>query len=118
MKTLRVDTRDSWRHWLRENHASEAEIWFVFYKKHTGVPNVPYGVAVEEALCFGWIDSLVKRIDDERYAQKFTPRRSGSVWSELNKKRATAMVDEGRMTDAGLIFVDEAKEWGRVTEVK
>ncbi|MFC2095038.1 YdeI family protein [Candidatus Bipolaricaulota bacterium] len=116
MNTVRVETRDAWRAWLSNNHSSETEIWFVFYRKHTGVPNVPYGEAVEEALCFGWIDSLVKRIDDERYAQKFTPRCSGSVWSESNKKRATAMMDERRMTDAGLFFVDEAKasgEWDR-----
>ena len=99
---------------MAEYHATEAEIWMVFHKGHTGEPNVPYGDAVEEALCFGWIDSLIKRIDDDSYTRKFTPRRSGSVWSNSNKRRANKMIAEGRMTDAGLVFVNEAKvsgEW-------
>ena len=116
MKTLRVETRDAWRDWLAEYHESEAEVWLVFLKSHTGQPNVPYDEAVEEALCFGWIDSLIKRLDDARYARRFTPRRSGSVWSETNKKRAEKMITEGLMTDAGMVFVGEAKvsgEWER-----
>jgi len=114
MKTLRFETRDAWRAWLAEHHTREIEIWLIFHKAHTSEPNVPYVDAVEEGLCFGWIDSLIKRIDDDSYARKFTPRRSGSVWSELNKTRANKMIAEGRMTDAGLFFVNEAKvsgEW-------
>lgn len=114
MKTLRLETRTAWRAWLAEYYATEAEIWLIFYKAHTGESNVPYGDAVEEALCFGWIDSLIKRINDDSYARKFTPRRSGSVWSKLNKTRVNKMIAEGRMTDAGLVFVNEAKvsgEW-------
>ena len=114
MKTLRLETRTAWRAWLAQYHATEAEIWLVFYKAHTGEPNVPYGDAVEEALCFGWIDSLIKRIDDDSYARKFTSRRSGSVWSNSNKMRVNKMITEGRMTEAGLVFVNEAKvsgEW-------
>jgi len=116
VKTLRVETRDAWRAWLIEHHASESEIWFVFHKAHTGRSSVPYGETVEEALCFGWVDSLIKRLDDDRYARKFTPRRLGSVWSESNKKRVEKVLAEGLMTDAGLVFVSEAKasgEWDR-----
>ena len=116
MKRLRVETRDAWRAWLAAHHASESEIWLVFHKAHTGQSSVPYGETVEEALCFGWIDSLIKRLDDDRYARKFTPRRLGSVWSEINKKRVEKVLAEGLMTDAGTIFVSEAKasgEWDR-----
>jgi uncharacterized protein YdeI (YjbR/CyaY-like superfamily) len=116
MKRLRVETRDAWRAWLAAHHASESEIWLIFHKAHTGQPNIPYGETVEEALCFGWIDSLIKRLDDDRYARKFTSRRLGSVWSEINKKRVEKVLAEGLMTDAGMVFVSEAKasgEWDR-----
>lgn len=116
MKTLRLETRNAWRAWLAEHHASEIEIWLIFHKVHTGESNVPYDEAVQEALCYGWIDSLIKRIDDDRYARKFTPRRSGSVWSETNKRRVVKMIEAGHMTDVGLTFVNEAKasgEWDR-----
>ena len=78
MKTLRVETLDQWRDWLDEHHASESEVWLVFYKQHTGVASIGYGDALDEALCFGWVDSLVKRLDDRRFARKFTPRRADS----------------------------------------
>ena len=113
--TMRVESRSAWREWLEAHHATETEIWLVFYKKHTGVANVSYGEAVEEALCFGWIDSLVRRLDDDRYAQKFTPRRSGSVWSESNKERVERMIAQGRMTAAGQALVDDAKATGAWT---
>jgi uncharacterized protein YdeI (YjbR/CyaY-like superfamily) len=99
---LYVTTRDEWRAWLAEHHDTEKEVWLVSYKKHTGRPQIPYDDAVEEALCFGWIDSLVKTIDDERFAQKFTPRKEKSNWSESNKGRVRKLVREGRMTEAGL----------------
>ena len=85
-KELYVTNREDWRAWLEQNHATEKEVWLLYYKKHTGKPTIPYDDAVEEALCFGWIDSTVKRIDDEKYTQKFTPRNDRSVWSESNKK--------------------------------
>ena len=116
MKMLDVRTRKDWRQWLAKNHAKETEIWLVFHKKHTGVSNVPYEETVEEALCFGWIDSIIKRLDENRYARKYTPRTPGSPWSELNKARAEKMIKEGRMTDAGLALIHEAKssgEWGQ-----
>ncbi|HKP29292.1 MAG TPA: hypothetical protein VJU15_07805, partial [Gemmatimonadales bacterium] len=87
MKTLLVQTPKEWRAWLQKHHASEAEIWLVFHKQHTGVPSIEYQDALDEALCHGWIDSLIKRIDDDRFARKFTPRKPDSRWSEVNRKR-------------------------------
>ena len=116
MKTLRVKTRNDWRGWLIKHHANESEIWLVFHKAHTGQLDIPYAETVEEALCFGWIDSLIKRLDDDRYARKYTPRRLGSVWSEANKKRVEKVLAEGIMTDAGLVFIREERpsgEWDR-----
>ena len=100
---LYMTDRDKWRAWLKKNHKTKKEIWLIYYKKHTGKPRIPYDDAVEEALCFGWIDSTVKRLDDEKYAQKFTPRNTRSVWSELNIKRARKMIEENKMTQAGLL---------------
>ncbi|HMA34400.1 MAG TPA: hypothetical protein VKY74_07935 [Chloroflexia bacterium] len=102
MKTLYVTTRAAWRIWLHENHASATEIWLIFYKKHTQLPSIGYEEAVEEALCFGWIDSIVKTIDAEQYAQKFTPRKQRSNWSASNKRRVRQMIAAGQMTPAGL----------------
>ena len=107
-KTLYVTNRDEWRAWLTKHSQSETEVWLVFYKKHTGQPRISYDHAVEEALCFGWIDSIVKRMDDEKFAQKFTPRRDSSKWSALNIGRLRKLIREGRMTDAGLAKVDPA----------
>jgi uncharacterized protein YdeI (YjbR/CyaY-like superfamily) len=107
-RTLYVATRSEWRKWLQKHHATETEIWLIYYKKHTGVPRISYNDAVEEALCFGWIDSLVKRVDSETYAQKFTPRKPKSKWSELNKRRVKKMIRDGLMTAAGLSKIDKA----------
>ena len=113
-KTLYVSNRPAWRAWLAQNHEAEAEVWLVFYKKHTGRPNLPYEDAVNEALCFGWIDSLVQRIDLERYARKFTPRNVRSRWSELNKRRVKALIREGRMTSEGLAKIPDSVLRGKV----
>lgn len=94
---------------MEKNHSHINEIWLIYYKKHTGIERIPYDDAVEEALCFGWIDSTVKKIDDETYSQKFTPRRDRSVWSELNKKRVTELIDKGLMTEAGMQKIERAK---------
>lgn len=109
---LYVRDRKEWRAWLKDNHKDAAGIWVVFYKKHTGRKSVPYEEAVEEALCFGWIDSIVKRIDSEKYMQKFTPRKSRSKWSEHNKRRAAKLIKEKRMTRAGLDAIQLAKDNG------
>ncbi len=100
-QTLLVFDREEWRRWLEANHRSKQEIWLIYHKKHSGQPRISYDDAVEEALCFGWIDSIVKRIDDDRYMQKFTPRTNPDKWSELNVKRAKKMIAAGKMTLAG-----------------
>jgi uncharacterized protein YdeI (YjbR/CyaY-like superfamily) len=100
--TLHVTTRDAWRAWLEEHHGREREIWLVFEKQHTGRASVSYEEAVQEALCFGWIDGLVRRIDDDRYAQRFTPRKPKSNWSESNLRRYSKLLREGRIAPAGL----------------
>jgi uncharacterized protein YdeI (YjbR/CyaY-like superfamily) len=102
MNTLHVETREEWRKWLEKHHSTEEDIWLVHYKKHTGKPVLPYDDAVEEAICFGWIDTLVRRIDEERYAQRYTPRTERSQWSETNKRRARKMIELGKMTEKGL----------------
>lgn len=102
MKTLRVPSRRQWREWLDKNHASESEVWLIFYKQHTGVASIEYKDALDEALCFGWVDSLVKRLDDRRYARKFTPRRADSRWSDLNRKRYAELKAGGRLRPAGV----------------
>jgi uncharacterized protein YdeI (YjbR/CyaY-like superfamily) len=102
LKTLHVTTGVEWRRWLRANHKREREVLLVYDKAHTGKPRIPYRDALEEALCFGWIDAQVRRIDDDRYAQKWTPRRPGSRWSEINLRIAKKLIAEKRMTKAGL----------------
>ena len=109
---IHMTSRHDWRGWLEANHDTEKEVWLVFYKKHTGKPNVSYDEAVEEALCFGWIDSIIKKIDDEKFVRIFTPRKPDSKWSESNKMRASKMISEGRMTEAGLALISQAKNRG------
>ena len=99
---LQVRNRRQWRAWLDKHHASSPGVWFVFYKAHTGVKSVPYEDTVREALCFGWIDSLVKRLDDDRYALKVTPRQRPSKWSDINRKRWVELEAAGLLTSAGL----------------
>jgi uncharacterized protein YdeI (YjbR/CyaY-like superfamily) len=102
MKTLRVQRVAQWRAWLAGHQASESEVWLIFYKRHTGVASLAYQDALDEALCFGWVDSLVKRLDDRRYAIKFTPRRADSRWSEVNRKRYAELKAAGRLRPAGI----------------
>jgi uncharacterized protein YdeI (YjbR/CyaY-like superfamily) len=109
---VHAPTRREWREWLVENHARLPAVWLVFYKKHTGVATVAYDAAVEEALCFGWIDTTLRRLDDQRYARKFTPRQRGSQWSLLNRRRAEKMMAAGKMTSAGRRKVAEARREG------
>lgn len=111
-KTLYMSHRDEWRQWLVENHASEAEIWLVYPRKGSGKPRIAYNEAVEEALCFGWIDGIAKQFDDYASAQRFTPRREKSNWSELNKERARQMIESGKMTKAGLAKLGNALDGG------
>ena len=112
MKQLYVADRDAWRRWLSEHYDTEDGIWLVFYKKETSKPTLAYDDSVEEALCFGWIDSIIKKIDEEKYARKFKPRKDKSVWSQLNKKRVDKMIKQGRMTEAGLAKIKAARKNG------
>ncbi len=105
VNTIYAANREEWRAWLQVNHASEPDIWLIFYKKHTGKPSVTIEEAIEEGLCFGWVDSVMRSIDGERYMLRFTPRKPKSNWSEYNKHRAKKLIAEGRMTEAGLAKV-------------
>jgi uncharacterized protein YdeI (YjbR/CyaY-like superfamily) len=99
---LYVRNRSAWRSWLRRNHRKERTVWLVFFKKHTGTQGIAYSDALDEALCFGWIDSLIRRVDEERYVRKFTRRNPDSGWSAHNIRRARELIRNGRMTKAGL----------------
>jgi len=108
-----MKTRGQWRSWLEKHHDREKELWLIFYKKHTGRTGLAYEEAVQEALCFGWIDGILKRIDDEKHTIRFSPRRKNSIWSQTNKKRVARMIAEMRMTEAGLAKVAAAKRNGQ-----
>jgi len=101
IKTLDVRSRARWRSWLEANHGSASEIWLVFHKPHTGKTSIGYEDSVEEAICFGWVDSLIRRLDDDRYARKFTPRKIDSYWSDLNRKRYSKLEVLGLLAPAG-----------------
>ncbi|HVF11574.1 MAG TPA: YdeI/OmpD-associated family protein [Actinomycetota bacterium] len=104
-KTRYFLNRDEWRAWLAKNHDKASELWLITYKKHTGKKSLPYNDAVEEALCYGWIDSIVKRLDDDRTVQRYSPRRPKSNLSETNKERIRRLIDNKRMTKVGLAKV-------------
>ena len=110
---LYVSSRDDWRSWLKRNYDCKKEVWLIYYKKHFGKPSIPYDDSVEEALCFGWVDSIIRKIDDDKFARKFTPRTSRSMWSETNKKSVEKMVKEGKMTEAGMKRIRESKNSGK-----
>ena len=115
-QTLYIPNRKEWREWLEMNYDSEAIVWLIYYKKHTGKPSIHYDDAVEEALCFGWIDSLVRRIDEERYMQKYTPRKPKSTWSKYNVIRVEKMIELGKMTPAGMKLYQYAIDNGLLPE--
>ena len=107
IRSISASDRNEWRVWLSENHASEKEVWLAYFKKHTGKASVSYIDSVKEALCFGWIDGLKRRIDDERYAHRFTPRKASSKWSPQNIRLAEELIESGQMTSAGLAAFDQ-----------
>ena len=100
-ETIYVTTREEFREWLEKNHKTCKEIWLIQYKKVTKKPTIPYAEAVEEAICFGWIDGFEKGMDGDRYATRFTHRRQKSHWTDTNIERAHRMIEEGKMTEAG-----------------
>jgi uncharacterized protein YdeI (YjbR/CyaY-like superfamily) len=105
-------TAAEWREWLEQNHATEKEIWLVYYKRTSGKTSVTHDEALDEALCYGWIDSIVKRLDADCYMQKWTPRKPDSVWSAVNKARIKKLTEAGRMAAPGLAKVAAAKRDG------
>lgn len=117
LKTYYPRNRKAWRTWLQKHHATSPGIWLIYYKKESGKPGIAYAEAVEEALCFGWIDSTVRPIDDDRYMQRFSPRKPKSVWSALNKSRIEKMIAEGLMMPAGLEKIELAKSNGSWTSI-
>ncbi len=96
-KTLYVTTRGEWRAWLKAHYKTAPDIWLIFYKKASGKPRISYNDAVEEALCFGWIDSIVKSIDDEKFAHRFSPRRVKTPYSQTNKERLKTLLKQGKV---------------------
>ncbi len=109
--------RQEWRDWLVQNHKSAPGVWLIFYKKSSGKASLSYDDAVEEALCFGWIDSRVNSLDNERYMQIFTPRKPESTWSKSNKERIKTLMQQGLMVTAGLEKIEEAKKSGWWTKL-
>lgn len=105
-------TRQEWRAWLEANHQRREGVWFISYKKATGKPQVSYNEAVEEALCFGWIDSKPNKLDEERSQLWFAPRKPKTGWSKLNKERVERLIAAGQMAPAGLAKIEAAKQDG------
>ena len=105
--------QQAWRAWLEANHASPSGVWLKFAKKGSPTPSVSYGEAIEEALCYGWIDGQVRAHDEHFYLQRFTPRRPRSKWSQINREKATRLLADGRMRPAGLAQIDAARADGR-----
>lgn len=106
MKTFYAKDRKTWREWLAKNHDKESEVWLIYYKKSTEIPFVSYNDAVEEALCFGWIDSTQRPRDKESYMQRFTPRKNKKNWSELNKERARRLIASNQMAPSGIKMLE------------
>lgn len=111
-KALHFEEKREWRTWLLKNHDKTDEIWLIHYKKLKDKTGISLGDAVEEALCFGWIDGKLKRIDQEKYILRYSPRKKKSVWSLINKERALKLIKQGRMTAAGMSKIEEARENG------
>jgi uncharacterized protein YdeI (YjbR/CyaY-like superfamily) len=118
-ETLTINDRQGFRAWLEQHHQTSQEIWLVFYKKSSGKQRVPLEQAVEEALCFGWIDGLLKPLDAERYALRFSRRRKRSHWAALNRERVLKLLQEGKMTPVGqaTLPADILEEWQASPEV-
>jgi uncharacterized protein YdeI (YjbR/CyaY-like superfamily) len=118
-KLLLMADQESWRAWLQENHHREKEAWLILNKKHVIGPGLTYDEALDEALCFGWIDGLLQSRDDVTFTLRFTPRKARSIWSEGNKQRVERLIEAGRMTGAGMAKIREARkngEWDKAAE--
>ncbi|MDX2431990.1 MAG: YdeI/OmpD-associated family protein [Bacteroides sp.] len=109
---LRVDSIEAWIRWLEEFHKNQQVVWLVFRKKSRGAVPFDYQMVLDVALCYGWVDSLLKKIDEEEYMRKFTPRKASSTWSEINKKKVEKLIKDGRMQEAGMETIRVAKKNG------
>lgn len=114
LEQIYFDSRESFRDWLEINHNKSLGIWMIFYKKRLNIKCIEYNEALEEALCFGWIDSIIKKVNDDQYVRKFTPRTNNSNWSDLNKKIVLSLIDKGKMTEDGLRKIDIYIKTGKV----
>lgn len=115
IETFYPTSRQAWRLWLTENHISKQAVWLVQYKKSANVPTISWSEAVDEALCFGWIDGIRKSMDHERYIQFFTKRKVKSTWSKINKAKVSTLIEAGLMTESGYKSIAKAKENGSWT---
>lgn len=105
-------SRQDWRQWLQQNHGSEQSVWLIYHKKGTNKPSVTWSEAVDEALCFGWIDSTKRPLDDKKFMQFFSKRKPNSVWSKINKEKVRLLIDKGLITQAGYQSIETAKQNG------
>lgn len=112
LETFCPTSQQEWREWLKENHISKQSIWLICYKKQTNIPTLFWSDAVDEALCFGWIDSTRKRVDDQRFIQFFCKRKPNSVWSKINKDKIIRLIQDGLMEPAGYETIETAKRNG------
>jgi len=118
---ITAETAAEWRAWLRANHTTQSEVWLLYWKKASGKPSIAWADAVEVALSFGWIDGLIRSLDEHRYLQRWTPRRPKSKWSNVNKQIALRLIAAGEMSPLGLAAVEAAKasgEWDRAYTVQ
>lgn len=121
LETFCPASPQQWSHWLQEHHAKKQSIWLIYYKKKTNLPTITWREAVDEALCYGWIDGTKRSIDDEKFMQFFSKRKPGSSWSKINKGKVQQLIEQGRMTQAGLDSIETAKQngsWGILDDVE
>jgi uncharacterized protein YdeI (YjbR/CyaY-like superfamily) len=115
IETFYPTSKAAWRAWLQENHETKQSVWLIYYKKKSNQPSLSWSDAVDEALCFGWIDSTAKPIDEDTYKQFFTKRKPKSVWSKVNKEKVKRLLEENLMSAAGLVCIEIAKQNGSWT---
>jgi uncharacterized protein YdeI (YjbR/CyaY-like superfamily) len=118
--TFTPQNKEEWRAWLQQNHLKAESVWLIYFKKHTGLPTVSWSDTVDQALCFGWIDSLVRPIDEEKFMRLFTRRKPKSVWSAINKEKVAKLIESNLMMPAGLSATETAKSngyWDKLNDV-
>ena len=113
LPVIPFETPAAWRAWLKKNHAKSTGLWLQIYKKDSGVATVTYAQALDEALCFGWIDSSKNKLDEASFVQRFSPRKSRSIWSKINREHVARLIAQKKMEAAGLRVIDEAKRNGQ-----